>query len=104
MRPKDVIEKAKETLDLVLAVKRRAGMFGTRQITMSYNKRAISAIDIMNHVRLIETELSEFKVFIGITIQPIKPRKQHDKSLQDVLGLLDCICNALSSITNVKEK
>ncbi len=92
--PGDVLVKAREVLGLILEAKRRAGMFNLRNIAIR-PESVVTPSDVFNQVRLIETELTEFKVFLGIDTLPPRPPKQEGKSPAHVLQMLEGITGAL---------
>ncbi len=92
--PGDVLVKAREVLGLILEAKRRAGMFNLRNIA-TRPESVVTPSDVFNQVRLIETELTELKVFLGIDTLPPRPPKQEGKSPAHVLQMLEGITGAL---------
>ncbi|MCG8426580.1 MAG: hypothetical protein MI754_04390 [Chromatiales bacterium] len=95
--PQDILRKTQELADLIAAAKRRAGMFGGRNIALATGER-VTLSDVFNQVRLIETELNEFKVFLGITKTVQRVPFQKGKTPADILQALEGIANALNTL------
>jgi len=72
IRPSDVYGKARSIMLLVLDAKRRAGMFGVRDISIPPGK-PVTPTDVFNQVRIIDAELTELKVFLGIGATAERP-------------------------------
>ncbi len=96
-QPREVLLKAAEVLDLIFQAKRRAGMFGLHRIKL-YAGDIITPTDVFKQVRLIETELTELKVFIGIDVMPEPVPRQQNKTPADVLRVLEGIITSLKII------
>ena len=93
-KPRDVLAQARQVLDLIVLVKQRAGMFGVESIVVQPSD-VVTPTEVFNQVRLIETDLTEFKVFLNINALPELPSKQHDKTPAHVLQVLEGITVAL---------
>ncbi len=98
--PSDVLAKAQEVLDLIVLAKRRAGMFGVRDVTVLPDD-VVTPTEVFNQVRLIETELTEFKVFLNIGATPERLPMQHGKTPAHVLQVLEGVANALRSLLHL---
>ncbi|RLJ18142.1 hypothetical protein DJ030_12140 [bacterium endosymbiont of Escarpia laminata] len=99
--PRAVLDKAREVVDLIAMAKRRAGMFGGRDIAVSTGE-TVTPSDVFNQVRLIDTELTEFKVFLGISMVPDRIQAQKDKVPGHVLQVLEGISAALRSLLHME--
>jgi hypothetical protein len=98
---KDVFEKSNNVLDLVLKAQRRAGMFDVEYIAFPTGL-SIKPSDVYNQVRIIEAELAELKVFLGITLQAVKKGKVNNKKPEDVYKILFEVENTLNSLLHRK--
>ena len=92
-----------EVLKLISRVKRRAGMFGSRNFDF-HSGQMSSRTDIFNRISLISTELVELKVFLGISAAPERLTEQKDKTPDDVLMVLDGVTTALQTILYFEKK
>ncbi|RDH85525.1 MAG: hypothetical protein DIZ78_11340 [endosymbiont of Escarpia spicata] len=99
--PRDVLNKAREVVDLIAMAKRRAGMFGGRNIAVSTGE-TVTPSDVFNQVRLIDTELTEFKVFLDISDVPDRMQAQKNKVPAHVLQVLEGISAALRSLLHME--
>ncbi len=102
VRPGDVLLKAKEVVNLIAKAKQRAGMFGIQNIALATGSR-VTPSDVFNQVRLIETELTEFKVFLGIAVFPDRPTIQTGKVPGHVQQVLEGIVSVLQIILHVEK-
>ncbi|MCP4700086.1 MAG: hypothetical protein GY862_25020 [Gammaproteobacteria bacterium] len=100
-KPHDVLAYAREVQDLIVMAKRRAGIFGGSDIVVPPGD-TVTPIDMFNQVRLIETELTEFKVFLGISVIPEQPPVQEGKTLAHVLNVMKGIAGALRTVLHVQ--
>ncbi len=100
--PSDVLAKARDVLDLIALAKRRAGMFGVRNIAVLPDD-IVTPSEVFNQIRLIETELTEFKVFLKISAIPELPAMQHNKTPSHVLQVLEGITAALRSLLHLDD-
>jgi len=99
--PRDVLAKSKEVLDLIVQVKRRAGMFGVNNIAVTPTTQ-VTPSDVFNQVRLIETELTEFKVFLGISEETsIFTESYKNKTPAHVLQVLEGVTRAMQAILRI---
>ena len=98
--PSDVLTKAQEVLDLIVLAKRRAGMFGVRDIAVLPGE-VVTPTEVFNQVRLIGTELTEFKVFLNIIATPELLPIQYGKTPAHVLQMLEGITAALRSLLHL---
>lgn len=96
-QPREVLLKAAEVLDLILKAKRRAGIFGLHRIAL-YPGEIVTPTDVFKQVRLIETELTELKVFIGMELIPEPVPRQKNKTPADVLQVLEGVAMGLKII------
>ncbi len=101
--PRVVLEKAGEVVDLIATAKRRAGMFRGRNIAV-YPGETVTPSDVFNQVRLIDTELTEFKVFLGISGVPDQIQAQKGKTPAHVLQVLEGVSAALRSLLHMEDK
>ncbi len=97
----DVLVKAQQVQDLILLAKRRAGMFGARRIAVLASDM-VTSTEAFNQVRVLETELTEFKIFLNISAIPELPPAQHNKTPAHVLQLLEGIAGALQSLLHLE--
>lgn len=81
--PKDIFHLSSNILYLVLDCQRRAGMFDVGYIALPIED-TIKPSDIYNQVRVIEAELTELKVFLGINHSPLKSKRAENKTTRDV--------------------
>jgi len=100
--PSDVLAKAREVLDLIVLAKRRAGMFGVRNIAVLPDG-VVTPSEVFNQIRLIETELTEFKVFLNINTIPELPATQKSKMPAHVLQVLEGIIGALRALLHLDD-
>jgi len=100
IEPRDVFEYAKKLLDLMVIAKRRAGMFDVRNISVLAGEN-VTPSEVYNQVRLIETELTELKVFLGISTLPELIPPQKDKTPANVMNVLKNIEALLRSILHI---
>ncbi|MCF6355730.1 MAG: hypothetical protein L3J26_11625 [Candidatus Polarisedimenticolaceae bacterium] len=98
--PRDVLAKAQEALDLIVLAKRRAGMFGVRDVAVLPGE-VVTPTEVFNQVRLIGTELTEFKVFLNIIATPELLPVQYGKTPAHVLQVLEGITAALRSLLHL---
>jgi len=101
--PRDVLGAAREVLNLIVRIKQRAGMFGVRNIAIPAGE-IVTPTDVYNQVRLIESELTEFKVFMGIATIPEQPPVQRGKTPAHVLQVLEGISHALRIILHIEKR
>lgn len=88
IRPRNVYFKARKVMGLVLDAKRRAGMFGVRDISIPPGK-PVTPTDVFNQVRIIDAELTELKVFLGISRAAERPAFQEGKTPAHVFRILE---------------
>ncbi len=87
--PEDVFNQVKKLLTLVLEVERRAGMFQVYDFSVS-PADVITATEVFNLIRVVLSELTELKVFLGINETPSLyiVKKEQQVNLSDVIQLL----------------
>ena len=95
--PRDVLIKAHEVLDLVGQVKRRAGIFGSRNVGVSIHQ-SVTPSDVYNQVRLIDAELNELKVFLAIDGRPNRIEAVEGKRPAHVLQVLEGLSAVLKTL------
>jgi len=88
VEPKDVFRKSEKILGLILKAQRRAGMFDVDYISVP-TEGVINPSDVYNQVRLIEAELTELKVFLGISKRAEKAPSVEGKQPLDVFNILN---------------
>lgn len=98
--PRDVLAYAKNLLDLIVMAKKRAGMFGVPNIAIT-PRAAVTPSDVFNQVRLINTELTKLKVFLGVSSISERPAIQARKTPAHVLQVMEGIAAALRHIQNL---
>jgi len=98
-----VFEKTQEVQALIVQAKRRAGMFGVEHIMVSPDS-PITATSLFNQMRLIETELTELKIFLGITSAVKRPPLQEGKRAAHLLQLLQGIADALRTLLHIESE
>lgn len=88
---RDVFKEVKNLLNLVLEVERRAGMFHVYDFTIP-PANVLTRTDVFNLIRVVASELTELKVFLGInqTVPLYTGLKSRDKdtTLTDIMQLL----------------
>ncbi len=99
--PKDVFKKSEQVLDLVLKAQRRAGMFDVEYIAIPTGP-SIKPGDVYNQVRIIEAEITELKVFLGITQSTEKAERVKNKKPVDVYKVLIKVEAKLNSLLHKK--
>ncbi|WP_457573870.1 hypothetical protein [Desulfolithobacter sp.] len=102
IQPRDVYFKAREVMGLVLEAKRRAGMFGVRDISIPPGK-PVTPTDVFNQVRIIDAELTELKVFLGISSAAERPDFQEGKIPAQVFRVLEQAEEELRIILHKKQ-
>ncbi len=100
--PGDVLAKAREVADLIAKAKRRAGMFGGHNIAVTPGE-TVTPSDVFNQVRLIETELTELRVFLGISAVSDRIQVQKGKTPAHVLQVLEGISAALRTLMHMED-
>ncbi len=103
IEPRDVFFKAREVMGLVLKAEQRAGMFGVRDISIPPGQ-VVTPTDVFNQVRIIDAELTELKIFLGIPEVPIRPQIQEGKKPAHVYKMLELAEEGLLSILHLKRK
>ncbi|WP_456384923.1 hypothetical protein [Desulfolithobacter sp.] len=88
IQPRNVYLKARQVMGLVLEAKRRAGMFGVRDISIPPGK-PVTPTDVFNQVRIIDAELTELKVFLGIASAALRPPFREGKTPAHVFRVLE---------------
>ncbi len=103
IQPRDVYFKARQVMRLVLEAKRRAGMFGVRDISIPPGK-PVTPTDVFNQVRIIDAELTELKVFLGISSAAERPAFQEGKIPAQVFKVLEQAEEILRIILHKKQE
>ena len=101
--PADVLAKTGELQDLIDLMKRRAGMFDVLPLAASPGKH-VTPTDVFNQVRLIESELTELKVFLAIFRIAERAPLQTHKTPAHVLQVLEGVADALRILLHQKEE
>lgn len=100
--PRDVYFKAREIMQLVLEAKKRSGMFGVRDISIPPGE-PVTPNDVFNQVRIIDAELTELKVFLGISGVVERPPFLIGKTPAHVFQVLERAEQQLVSILHPEE-
>ncbi len=100
--PKDVLAQAQKVLKLIIKAKRRAGMFRIKNISVTPDEEITPTI-VYNEIRLIKTELNEFKVFLNINTQKHRSSPYSDKRPADTLQVLEGVTAALQHLLHIGE-
>jgi hypothetical protein len=88
--PSDVflnMQRISLLLDLVLAVERRAGMFQVQEFSVPSGD-IITPTEVFNLIRVVASEITELKVFLGINQVPDFQPKVRDKTPGHVMQLI----------------
>ncbi len=87
VQPETVFKQVKILLDTVLSVERRAGMFQVKNFSVPPSD-AVTPAEVFNLVRVVSSEMTELKVFLGIYQLPAYQPKVHGKQPGHVLQLI----------------
>ena len=96
-QPKDVLIFSQKVLSLIYDAQRRAGLFILTEIHFSYGEK-VTPTDVFNQVRLVQTELIDLKIALGIKTTPTIQQTTIERTPADVLHLLEGSAKALQVI------
>lgn len=86
-QPENVLPQVKKLLELVLDVQRRAGMFQVQEFSVPPGD-VITPTEIYNLIRVVASEITELKVFLGINQTHYFQPKVKDKTSGHVMQLI----------------
>ncbi len=98
--PEKLLPAVKKMHQLVMQMEKRAGMFRVRDISIP-PAGSITAADVYNLVRVVVSELTKLKVFLGINTMAQHPGKISGKSMAEVLRLVQGNILALERILHI---
>ncbi|MCU7834440.1 MAG: hypothetical protein KZQ83_04220 [gamma proteobacterium symbiont of Taylorina sp.] len=101
-RPQEVLKQAKRVMKLIMEVQRRAGIFQKQDVLIPSGD-VVTLSEVYNQVRLVVTELSELKLFLGINELSKYQQRQDNKTPGHVMQLLQGIQSALEILLHKKE-
>ncbi len=100
-RPENVYPRVKKLLQLVLQMERRAGMFKVKDTSIPPGDN-ITPAEVYNLIRVVASEITKLKVFLGINQHAEYPPKVIGKTPGHVLQIIQGNISAMETFLHIK--
>ena len=100
-RPENVYPRVKKLLQMVLQMERRAGMFKVKDTSIPPGDN-ITPAEVYNLIRVVASEITKLKVFLGINQQAEYPPKVVGKTPGHVLQIIQGNIRAMETFLHIK--